>query len=91
MNEILPFVNAWIDPEGIRLNEINQRESQMLYDFTYVWNLKNKSKQNKQAKQNRNRCIDTENRLVAARGNQGEALFHIGEELRDTNLHLQNK
>ena len=50
-NEILPFVITWIDPEGVRLNEINQRESQMLYDFTYVWNLKSKSKQNKQTKQ----------------------------------------
>ena len=49
-NEILPFVITWIDPEGVRLNEINQRESQMLYDFTYVWNLKSKSKQNKQTK-----------------------------------------
>ena len=46
-------------------------------------------KRNKQTKQNRNRCIDTENEPVAARGNQGEASFHIGEELRDTNFHLQ--
>ena len=36
--------------------------------------------------------IETGYRLVAARGNQGEALFHIGEEaLRDTNFDLQNK
>ena len=47
-NEILPFVITWIDPEGVRLNKINQRASQMLYDFTYVWNLINEiSKQNK--------------------------------------------
>lgn len=25
-NEILTFVTAWMDPEGIMLNEVNQRE-----------------------------------------------------------------
>ena len=32
-------------------------------DFTYMWNLKNNTN-----KQNRNRLIDTENRLQVARG-----------------------
>ena len=37
----------------------------MLYDFTYVWNLKSKIN-----KKNKNRLIDTENRLMAARGEE---------------------
>ena len=37
----------------------------MLYDFTYMWNLSEKNKLNKQ---NRNKLIDTENRLTAVRG-----------------------
>ena len=32
------------NPEGIMLSEINQRERQILHDFTYKWNLKNKTK-----------------------------------------------
>ena len=46
-NEILPFITTWIDLEGIKLNEI--RERQIAYNFTYMWN------QNKQAnKQQKN-------------------------------------
>ena len=38
-NEILPFATTWMDLEGIVLSEISQR--QILYDITYMWNLKN--------------------------------------------------
>ena len=38
--EILPFVTTWMDLEGIMLSEINQTERQILYDLTYMWNLK---------------------------------------------------
>ena len=38
-NEILPFATTWMDLEGIMLNEIRQ----ILYDITYIWNLKNKT------------------------------------------------
>ena len=37
--EILPFAATWMDVEGIILKEI--RERQILYDVTYMWNLKN--------------------------------------------------
>ena len=37
-NETLPFVTTWMDPKGIILSGIRQR--QILYDFTYVRNLK---------------------------------------------------
>ena len=37
--EILPFVTVWMDLAGVMLNEINQRERQMLYDLTYIWDL----------------------------------------------------
>ena len=39
-NEILPSATTWIDLEGIMLSEISQRK--ILYDFTYLWNPKNK-------------------------------------------------
>ena len=44
----------------------SNREKQIPYDFTYMWKLKNKTKE--QTEQNRNRLIDTENKLVVARG-----------------------
>ena len=40
-NEILPYAAAWMDLEGIMLSEISDRERQILYDITYMWNLKN--------------------------------------------------
>ena len=58
------FATTCVDIEGIVLSEINQTEKrQILYDFTYAWNLK--SKANKL--QNRNRVIDTENKQMAGR------------------------
>ena len=37
---MLPLVKTWMDLEGTTLSEINQTERQLLYDFTYMWNLK---------------------------------------------------
>ena len=45
-NEIIPFATAWMDLQGIKLSEMSDRERQMPYDFTYIWNLKNKTKKN---------------------------------------------
>lgn len=49
-NEILPclkkkkimsFETTWMDLEGILLNEVIQTQNkQIIYNFTYVWNLK---------------------------------------------------
>ena len=40
-NEILPFVTVWMNLESIILSKIvGQR--QILYDFTYMWNIKTK-------------------------------------------------
>ena len=47
----------------------SERERQMPYDITYMWNLKCGTKW--AYLQNRNRLIDIENRLVAAKG-EGE-------------------
>ena len=48
-NEILPFVTTWMDLEGINAKwNKSDRERQILYDFTYIWNLKKqKNKHNK--------------------------------------------
>ena len=37
-NEIMPFAAPWMGLEIIILSEVNQR--QILYDITYMWNLK---------------------------------------------------
>ena len=42
-DEILPFVTTWMDLEGIMLSEVSYRERQILFDFIYMWNLKNKT------------------------------------------------
>lgn len=39
--EILPFVKAWMDTEGITLSEIRQTEKhKVLHGITYMWHLK---------------------------------------------------
>ena len=45
-DEILPFVKTRMDLEGIMLSEISQtRERQILYTFTYMWNLNKTNEQ----------------------------------------------
>lgn len=39
-NEMWPFATTWMDLEDIMLSETRQR--QIVYDFTYMWNLQNK-------------------------------------------------
>ena len=39
-NKIMPFAATWMVLEIIILSEITQRERQMPYDMTYMWNLK---------------------------------------------------
>ena len=42
-NEILPFATMWVELECIMLSEISQvRERQIPFDFTHMWNLRNK-------------------------------------------------
>ena len=38
-NEIMPFPATWMDLEIIILNQ-SERERQIPYDITYIWNLK---------------------------------------------------
>ena len=44
--EILPFVTTWKVPDGIVQSEISQRR-QILYDLTYVYNVKKEKKNRK--------------------------------------------
>lgn len=41
--EILPFVSAWMDPEGIALSEMSDQERQMPYNLSYMRNTYNQS------------------------------------------------
>ena len=45
-NEILPFAAMWMDLEIITLSKVkSERERQISYDITYMWNLKNDTKE----------------------------------------------
>ena len=39
-NEIMPFSATCMDLESVILSELSQREGEILYDITYMWNLK---------------------------------------------------
>ena len=62
-NEILPFAMSQIDLRGIMLSEISHTEKEILCDITHIFNPKQRMN-----KQNSNRGIDTENKLMAAKG-----------------------
>ena len=47
-NEILPFATTCLGPESIMLSEISQRQIQ--YDFTPMWNLRNKTSKQRRRK-----------------------------------------
>ena len=55
--EILPFTTTQMDLEDIMLSKISQTQTQILYDLTYMWNLKKKKK-----------LIEKEIRFVVTRG-----------------------
>ena len=62
-----------MQPEFLILSE---REEQVPYDITYMWNLKYGT--NELFLQNRNRLTDTENRLVVVKGGRGKGLGRTG-------------
>ena len=50
-NELQPFATTWIDIEDIMLSEISHMDKdKLLYDFTYMWNLKKKKERKEQTK-----------------------------------------
>ena len=60
---ILPFAITWMEFEGIMLSELSQIEKQILYDLSYMSNLRQTKN-----KKSPTKLTDTENRLVVARG-----------------------
>ena len=39
-NEIVPFVETWMDPESVIQSEVNEKEKkQISYISAYTWNL----------------------------------------------------
>ena len=43
-NEILSFTSMWVEPEGIMLSEIRERQ---IYDFTHMRTLRDKTDEHK--------------------------------------------
>ena len=68
-NEIMPFTATWMGLENI-LSDVSRRKT-ILYNITYMWNLKYDTKQT--YLQNGNRLKDIENKLVIKeeRGREG--------------------
>ena len=81
-NETLPSTITWMDLEGIMLSEMNQSERQILNDFTYTCNLKNKWTLQTETE------LQTENEQVVARGEWGTER-NTWRRLRGSNFSLQ--
>lgn len=79
--------DAAMDVGDIMLSEIDQTEKrQRPHDFTNTWNLKNK--ENKHTKQ---KFIDTEDKVLAARCGGGAGWVKKGKGSRGTNSQLQKQ
>ena len=44
----MAIYNNWLDLESIMLSEMSDGKRQILYDFTLMWNIKQKKQQTKQ-------------------------------------------
>ena len=66
-DEILSFVTTWLDLEGIILSEISQMEKDKYRRISLYEESKKQNKTNGQTKENKNKLIDTEIRLVVTR------------------------
>ena len=72
-NEILPLAATWMYLEIIILSEVkSDRERQISYDITLMWNLKKGYKWTHL--QNRNRLTDLENQFMVTKSNMGEGI-----------------
>ena len=70
-DEVLPFATIWMELEGILLSELSQMEEDKCHIFfTHVEYKKQTTttKINEQTKPNKNKHVDTENRVVVTRG-----------------------
>ena len=80
-NNILSFATTWMELECITLSEMSVRERQIPYDFTHMWNSRNKA--NKQRRKNRQgdkpRLLTIENKLVVTRGEVSVEKGDIGD------------
>ena len=58
---MLPFAEIWMDLENIMLGEISQ-ERQILYNITYMWNLRKITQMNIHTKEKQTRETDQRHR-----------------------------
>ena len=65
-NKIMPCATIWVEPEIVIQSEVSQRERQILFNISCMWNLK------WTYLQNRNRVTDVENKLAVTGGKGGE-------------------
>ena len=77
-NEILTFATTWIELERITLSEISQSKKDK-YDFTHMWNLRNKQAKGKKREKPRNRLLTIENKLMVIIGEVGRGIGKIGD------------
>ena len=56
-NEILPFEMMWRELENIMLSKMRQRQTP--YDFTHMWNLRNKTNEHGGKKREANQETDS--------------------------------
>ena len=62
----MPFSATWMNTEIIILSVVSHRERQILYDITYMWNIKQVYKS--MYLQNRNKLTDIESKLMVTKG-----------------------
>ena len=78
-NENLPLVTIWMNLEGC---QTNVRKRQILHDITYMWNLREKIKHNK------NKFMDREQTSGYQKGGVWGVCKIGEEEFRGTDLQL---
>ena len=69
----MPFAARWMELETLILSEMSERQRQIPYDITYIWNLNEQMNLSTEKK-----VMDLENRLVVAKGEGGRWIGSLG-------------
>ena len=82
----MPFAATWMELETLILSEVSQKEKEIPYGITYIWNLVYGTNEPFHKK----KIMDLENRLVVAKG-EGVGVGCIGSlGLKDVDYCLWN-
>ena len=77
----------WMELGSITLSEISQSKKDKYRNFTQMWNLRNKTNEQRKKSKPKNRLLTIENKLMVTRREVGGGMDETGEGDREYTYH----